>query len=61
MADAPHQTKLAVSLENRYVDVKGILRFFLATQAQYYQWLAVVFRPQTRKLPFPLKTDPVVM
>jgi hypothetical protein len=31
MADAPRQTKLVVSLENRYVDVKEILRFFLAT------------------------------
>jgi len=31
MADAPRQTKLAVSLENRYVYVKGILRIFLAT------------------------------
>ena len=33
MADAPRQTKLAVSLENRGADVKEILRIFSATQA----------------------------
>ena len=31
MADAPRQAKLGVSLENRYVDVKEILRIFSVT------------------------------
>jgi len=31
MADAPRQTKPGVSLENRYVDVKEILRIFSVT------------------------------
>jgi len=37
MADAPRQTKPAVSLENRFGDVKGFLEVFFGSEVICYQ------------------------